>query len=454
MNSRRAQIAPGPPGHWLLGHIPDFRRDVLGLLSSAARDFGDIVRFRLGPQVLHLLNHPDHIAHVLQSNVRNFDKRTRSARFIQSITGDSLLTTNGEFWQRQRRLIQPAFHHQNIAGFAETMTTATAAMLQRWAPRVAAGETMDLASEMMQLTYTIVGRTLFSAEVGADADAVEHAMEVILPHTFGKLGRIFNWPEWMPTPANRRFRKALGAVDEVVYRIIREHRDRQAVGELDRDLLSILLRVRDAETGAGLSDEQLRNETITFLLAGHETTANALAWTFYLLAQHPEVEARLRSELAEVLGGRVPTLADLPQLSFTKMVVKEAMRLFPPIWIIERRVIEDCTIGGFYLPANSAVLISPYALHRHREFWEEPEKFDPLRFAAGSPAGYIPFGAGQRFCIGSEFAMLEAQLITAMVVQAFRLQLVPGQMVAPLPVITLRARNGILMTAELVRPGK
>jgi cytochrome P450 len=446
MSTDREPIAPGPRGHWLLGNLPEFRRDVLGLMSESAQTFGDVVRFRLGPQVIHLLNHPDHVAHVLVKNVRNYDKQTRSAGFIKAVTGDSLLTTNGELWQRQRRLLQPAFHQQNIAGFAEQMTRATGAMLEQWRQRAAKRETLDVASEMMRLTYTIVGRTLFSADVGADAETIERAMQLILPHTFGRLGRVINWPDWVPTPQNRRFRAAVRDIDRVVYRLIEQHRRDQGTGEPDRDLLSMLLPIRDPETGAGFSDQQLRNETITFLLAGHETTANALTWTFYLLSQHSEVEAQLRQELSKVLSGRSPTLADLPRLSFTKLVIKEAMRLFPPIWIIERRVIADDVVGGFHLPAGSAVVIAPYALHRHPKFWNAPEKFNPARFAGATPDVYIPFGAGPRFCLGSEFAMLEAQLITAMVAQTFRLRLVPGQLVVPLPGITLRARHGLPMT--------
>jgi len=446
VNASAQRIAPSPPGHWLLGHLVEFRRDVLGLLTESARTFGEVVRFRLGPKVIHLLNHPNHIEHVLQKNHRNYDKNTRSAGYIQSVTGESLLASNGEFWQRQRRLAQPAFHRQNITAFAQQMTAATTTMLERWRARRAQKEAVDVASEMMRLTYAIVGQTLFSADVGPDADAIEHAMQIILPHTFGRLGRVLNLPEWFPTAQNRRFRRALRNIDGVVYRIIDQHRRVQNGAQTDRDLLSMLLRVRDEETGSGFSDEQLRNETITFLLAGHETTANALTWTFYLLSQHPEVECQLRDEVNAVLGGRTPTIEDLPRLSFTKMVIKEAMRLYPPIWIIERRVIHDDTVGGFALPAGSAVVVAPYVLHRHPDFWEAPDEFNPARFANQTPEAYIPFGAGPRFCIGREFAMLEAQLITAMVIQSFHLCLLPGHRVEPLPGITLRVRDGLLMT--------
>jgi enediyne biosynthesis protein E7 len=446
VNSSAQCIAPGPHGHWLLGHLLEFRRDVLGLLTESARTFGQVVRFRLGPQVIHLLNHPSHIEHVLQKNHQNYDKNTRSAGYIKSVTGESLLASNGELWKRQRRLLQPAFHRKNIAAFARQMTVATTTMLERWRAHQARKEAVDVASEMMRLTYAIVGRTLFSADVGPDADTIEHAMQVILPHTFGRLGRVVNWPEWFPTPGNRRFRRALRDIDGVVYRIIDQHRRAQDNTQANGDLLSMLLQVRDEETGLGFSDEQLRNETITFLLAGHETTANALTWTFYLLSQHPEVERQLRDEVNGVLGGRPPTIEDLPRLSFTRMVIQEAMRLYPPIWIIERRVIHADTAGGYDLPAGSAVVIAPYVLHRHPNFWEEPDEFKPARFANPIPEAYIPFGAGPRFCIGREFAMLEAQLITAMVAQSFRLCLLPGHRVEPLPGITLRVRDGLLMT--------
>ncbi len=443
MSRPHQQIAPGPRGHFLLGNLREFRRDVLGLVLESAATYGDVARCRLGPQVVHLLNHPDHVGQVLQKRAANYDKNTRSSASIKSVTGESLLTCNGEAWKRQRRMDQPAFHHRQIAGFAERMTGAAASMLSNWR---ASGGPLDISSEMARLTYSIVGQTLFSFNTGHDAATVERAMRVILPHVFGRLGNFLNWPDWLPTPANRSFRRSLAEVDHVVYRIIDQHRRAQECGEPDADLLAMLMSVRDGETGAGLDDSQLRNETITFLLAGHETTANALTWIFYLLSQHPEVERRLAEEITTVLGGRTPTLEDVPKLAYTKMVIQESMRLYPPIWIIERRVIEEDIIGGYTLPAGSAVVISPYALHRHPEFWERPEEFDPSRFQSPPPAAYIPFGAGPRFCIGNEFAMLEAHLITVMVMQAFQLRLVPGHPVEPLPDITLRSKHGMMMT--------
>ena len=449
MNVATHRFAPGPPGHWLLGNLMEFRRDVLGLLAGSARTFGDVVHFRIGPQHIHLLNHPDHIAHVLLGNHRNFDKNTRSAAAIRQGTGESLLTSNGAVWKRQRRQAQPFFHRRNICGFVEDMTTATSAMLKRWRVRAASGQALDVASEMMRLTYGIVGQTIFSADVGPDADAVERAMPIVLAHTFGRLERLINLPDWVPTPRNRRYQKAVADIDAVVFRIIEEHRQAEQANGPGRDMLSMLLRIQDETTGEALTDEQLRNATLTLLLAGHETTANALTWVFYLVSQHPAVESQLRDEVRAVLGDRPPTLDDLALLPYTKMVIQETLRLYPPIWIIERRVIADDAVGAYYLPAGSAVIIAPYVLHRHPDFWDRPEVFDPGRFANPVRDAYMPFGAGERYCIGSEFAMMEAQLITAMVAQSFRLELVPGQRVEPWPNITLRTRHGLLMNLHL-----
>jgi enediyne biosynthesis protein E7 len=445
MSHAPKQIAPGPRGHFLLGNLREFRSDVLKLVTESAAVYGDIVRCRLGPQIVHLLNHPDHIEQVLQKRAANYNKDTRSSAYIKSVTGDSLLTCNGEFWKRQRRMDQPAFHHRQIAGFAEKMTASATKMLTEWENTNKDGKILDISSEMARLTYSIVGQTLFSFDTGKDAETVEKAMRVILPHVFSRLGQLINWPIWFPTPSNRRFHRSLAEVDEVVYRIIDQHRRTQENGEPDTDLLAMLLRVRDGETGTGLDDSQLRNETITFLLAGHETTANALTWIFYLISQNPEVERQLLAEITQVLGDRIPTLQDIPKLTYTKTVIQETMRLYPPIWIIERRVIEEDVIGGFTLPAGSSVVISPYALHRHPAFWDRPEVFDPSRFQHSPPAAYIPFGAGPRFCIGNEFSMLEAHLITTMVMQKFQLRLVPGQTIQPLPDITLRSKYGMMM---------
>jgi cytochrome P450 len=439
-------IAPGPPGLPLIGNLLSFRHDVLQLLLDARERYGDVVRFRLGPAIFHLVAHPDLIREVLQEKADQYDKETRSSAKIRSMTGHGLLTASGELWRRQRRLIQPGFRPAAIATFVERMTAATGAMFGKWQPQ----QTIDIASEMMRLTYTIVGRALFSADVAADAEKVEHAMEVLLAHTYRRLERIIDLPEALPTPGNRRFRAALATVDRVVYRILSARRQAR-YGSAPADLLDILLRERDEESGQRMDDRQIRNEVLTLLLAGHETTANALTWTFYLLARHPDAMERVRAEATAVLGDRAPTYEDLAALSFTERVVREAMRLYPPIWAMERRAALADELGGYPIPAGSTVVMSPWVTHRHPAFWSEPERFDPERFteerADGRPTlAYLPFGAGPRFCIGGHFAMTEAVVITAMVIRSWRLRLVGGHPVVPEPGITLRARHGVALT--------
>jgi cytochrome P450 len=439
--------APGPPAHGLLGHVREFRKDVLGLLLHSSRTYGSIIRFRLGPQVIHLINSTGGIEHVLQKQQQNYDKSTRSARFIRGVCGESLLSSNGPAWQSQRRLLQPFFHRQSVQRFANVMAEATQTMLESWHTQARGGQPLDVASAMMQLTYRIAARSFFTADAGEEARAIEQAMQVILPHTFDQLKAILPLPAWVPTPQNRRFSGALRTIDRVVYRLIEQHRQDPSPRP---DLLGMLLMAADEQTGKRLSDRAIRDQTITFLLAGHETTSNALTWTFYLLAAHPEAQAKVRAEAGAVLGGRPVALEDLTKLPLVRQVVREAMRLYPPIWIIERRVLREDVIEDVSLPRGSAVVVCPYTLHRHPAFWPNPDAFQPERFADTSPSAYIPFGAGPRYCIGSEYAMLEAQIVTAMVVQAFRMSLVPGIQIEPEPGITLRTRHGLPMRLQAV----
>jgi cytochrome P450 len=440
--------APGPHGLPLVGNLFDFWRDVLGLLTDSRRRFGDVVRFRLGTMVIHLVSHPEHVRQVLVTRQHKYNKQTRSSARIRGICGDSLLTGNGEFWRRQRRLMQPVFQGRHLAAYHEAMIQATADLLARWRRLAPTNRPVDVASEMRRLTYTIVGRTLFGADVTGDVAEVEEAATVVMAHTYRRLEHLVVFPLWLPTVGNLRFRRALAMLDRIVFRILDERRKQ---GSERSDVLSLLLRQRDEETAAGMSSQQIRNEVITLLLAGHETTANALTWAWYLLAGHPDAAARVRAEANGVLGGRVPAAGDLPRLCYTLMVIQEAMRLYPPIWIMERRVLSEDVIGGYRIPAGTTVALSPYVTHRHPDFWTEPETFDPERFrpeaAARRPAqAYFPFGAGQRLCIGNQFAMTEAQIILAMLAQEFRPELVPGFRVLPQPGITLRSKHGLPMT--------
>lgn len=439
MTASNGKIAPGPKGGLLLGNVTAFQKDPLGLIADSAREYGDVVRFRLGPQVAHLVNHPDHAAHVLQKNFDNYDKNSRSTRSIKRVCGESLLTSNGEVWRRQRKMVQPAFHHQSIKGFAELMAESCENMLNRWSdePEVS---TRDVSSEMMRLTYTIVARALFSADLSGDAGKIEPAMRILLDHTFERLSKIFAFPGWAPTPKNRQFHRALEDVDNTVTEIIEQHRSHSSE---QNDLLSMLMGIRDEDTGEGLDELEIRNETVTLLISGHETTSNALTWTLHLLSKHPEIQDRLRGELLQTLDGRTPCLEDIPKLEFTTKVIQESMRLYPPIWIMERNVIEEDVIDGYLIPKGSSMVICPWTMHRHPAFWDEPEEFRPDRFGDSVNPAYMPFGAGQRFCIGNEFAMLEARIIIAMILQRYRVSPIPDARIEPMPGIALSPRYGL-----------
>lgn len=447
-----SKTAPGPRGHPLIGNLLAFRRDVLGLLLDSRRDFGDVVRFHLGPMVIHLAAHPDHVKHVLVTNQHNYNKDTRSSSKIVGITGAGLLTSNGDAWLRQRRLMQPVFNAQRLLAYTDLIGTATDRMLDGWQARAADGAPIDVASEMTRLTCTIIARVLLGADLSADIDEVERSTTIVMEHTWRRLERIVDPPLWLPTPGNLRFRAAKRRLDEIVYRLIAERRS----GPPKNDLLALLLKARDDGadgTGGGMSEEQLHNETITLLLAGHETTANALSWTFYLLSQHPRMRQDVVDEVNGLLGQRSVAADDLPCLELVTRVFQEAMRLYPPIWVMERRVLQDDLIGGYHIPAGSSLEISPFVTHRHPEFWDNPESFDPERFthertASRHPYAYLPFGGGQRLCIGSHLAMLEARVILSRVLQRFRLEVVPGSVVAPMPGITLRLRHGLPMTVH------
>jgi cytochrome P450 len=449
----KPNIAPGPRGYPLIGSLFEFRRDVLGLLREGRARYGDVFRCHLGPEVIHLVARPEHIDHVLLTNQHNYNKDTRSSSKISSITDVGLLTSNGAHWLRQRRLMQPVFQPRHISRFVDIMTSTTSAMLERWQPIAERGQAFDVESEMMRLTCTIVAQALLGADVSSDIGTIEQSATVLMERAWSRLERIVDFPTSWPTPQNLRFRRARRQLDEIVWRIIHERRQS---GQKSEDLLTLLLWRKDGETGAVMSDQEIRNETVTLLLAGHETTANSLAWTWYCLSRFPEIAQRVQAEVAEVIGDRAPQLEDLPRLEYTTRVYREALRLYPPIWIMERRVLAADTIAGYAIPAGSSIVISPYVTHRHPEFWDHPDDFNPDRFlpertVGRPPHAYLPFGAGQRQCIGKDFAMMEAVVILAMVTQRYCLELVPGHPVDLKPGITLRTRHGLVMTLHPLR---
>ena len=441
-----AVLPPGPKALPLVGNVPGFRRDTLGFLVGSAARHGDVSFYRLGRDPVWLLSHPDHIRDVLVTHQHSFAKG-KGIQWAKLFLGEGLLTSEGEFHTRQRRLAQPAFHRQRIAGYARAMS----AHALRCRDGLAEGRVVDVHAEMMSLTLAVAARTLFDADVATEAPEIAGSLEVILGH-FPRFALPFAGAlQRLPLPSNARFRRAVAALDRVVYRIIAERRaDRRDRG----DLLSMLLLAQDEEgDGGGMTDRQLRDEVMTILLAGHETTANALTWTWHLLAQNPAAEARLHEEIDRALGGRTPGFDDFPALGHVERVLAESMRLYPPAWGIGRRALAPYVVGGYAIPAGGLVAMSPYVVHRDARWWPEPLRFDPGRFlpearAARPRFSYFPFGGGARQCIGESFAWMEGVLVIATLAQRFRFRAIPGASVEPQPLITLRPRHGLPMRVE------
>lgn len=433
------------------GHMARSLRDPLAFMSDGRRRFGDVFRHQLGPFAFNLVSHPDGVRHVLQDNYKNYP-RSWLYRFTRVVAGDGLVATEGDVWRRQRRMVQPAFNPQRVAALARPMTDAAAAMLDRWdrARHAETGTPFDVAAEMIALTLRIVGATLLGVELGGATDRIGPAVATALAYLDHRIRRLVSPPLWLPTPRNRRFRDAMRTLDGVVYDIIAT---RRRTGEDAGDLLAMLLQVRDEETGQGMTDRELRDQVTTFIGAGHETTAVLLAWVWYLLSQHPDAERRVREEVGHVLAGRVPTFDDLPALRVTRMVIQEALRLYPPVYALARDVAADDEIGGYRIPRGSIVVLSQYITHRHPDVWADPERFDPDRFtperiAARPRFAWFPFLGGPHQCVGQDFAIMEATLIVAMVVQRYRLALAPGAKVEPKSMLSLRPAGGLPMIAS------
>jgi cytochrome P450 len=423
-----------------------FWRDPTGQVLRIAEEHGDIASFRFGPDLHVLLNDPEAIRQMLVTDQRLFMKG-KALQEAKRVLGDGLLTSEGEHHMRQRRLIQPLFHHRHIGAYGDAMTELADRLQGRWRD----GETRDLHGDMTRLTLAIVGRTLFDADVEGEAREIGEALEVALESVntlifpFGSL-----W-ERSPLPGPRRFRRACERLDATIYRLIAE---RRAAGLEGDDLLSLLLRARDeAGDGGAMTDRQVRDEAMTLFLAGHETTANLLTWTWYLLSQGLEAEERLHAELDRVLGGRMPGVEDLPALSFMEQVIDESLRLYPPVWLFGRRALGDTELGGYEIPRGTVVSVSQWVTHHDPRWFPEPWRFDPDRWDPGEAAkrpqySFFPFGGGTRICIGEGFARMEAKLVLATIASRWRLRLAPGHRVGVHPRITLRPRGGMPMTLE------
>lgn len=439
-------LIPGPRGSFLLGSVPEFRRDQLGFVQRMRRDYGPVVRYRLGSLPFIQVNHPDGVQRILQENNQNYIKGDYWYP-IRMVGGDGLFASEGAHWLRQRRLMQPAFHRQRIAGFAEVMTGQTERMLARWEQAASLGTPLDISQEFTHLTMRIITEAMFSSQVEADTQAVSRAITTLLEDINFRFQAPFYPRLGFPTPRNLRARAALRVVDEVIYRIIARRRQS---GEAVDDLLGMLMEARDEETGEAMSDKHLRDEVITIFVAGHETTAVLLTWLFHILAKDPEWEQRLSDEVSQSLQGRLPAFADLGSFPILRMAIDETLRLFPPAWLSSRQCLEDDELCGFPIRAGEVAGFSSYVIHRLPEYWPDPERFDPLRFTAENTAGrprfaYIPFGGGPHQCIGNNFALVEAQLIFAMLVQRVRLQAVVERPVVIHPTVTLRPKDGVWM---------
>lgn len=423
------------------------RRDPVDFLLRVARQYGDVAYVKAGPFDIYLLSHPDHIRDVLVTHGRSFMKG-QGLQEAKRLLGEGLLTSEGDFHRRQRRLIQPLFGHDRIAGYGAVMAEYASRTSDRWQD----GQTLDMHGEMTGLTLAIVGKTLFGADLEeADARRVADALTAALG-LFDRLTLPYaSLMEHLPLAVNRQFGAAKATLDGIIHGLIHE---RRAAGVGDGgDVLSMLLAAQDEESTEGMTDLQVRDEAITILLAGHETTANALTWTLYLLSQHPDVEARMHMEIDEVLEGRLPTVDHTPALSYTEMVLAESMRLYPPAWILGRRALEDQAIADYVIPAGSIAVTSQYIVHHDRRWYPDPQRFDPDRWlpeaAARRPKlSYFPFGAGSRVCIGESFAWLEGVLVLATIAQRWRARLVPGHPVDLLPRVTLRPKHGMRMTVH------
>jgi cytochrome P450 len=438
---------PGPRGLPLIGEAPSFARDPLAFLTGVAEKYGDIVNFRLGGIDVYFVRHPDLVREVLITQRASFTMTSLRAK-INAVVGEGLFTSRGELHARQRRLMLPVFRKSRIETYARQMAELSRRARDQWR----SGANVDIADEMMKLTMLIAAQALFEQDIGSDTQAVSHNIDVVLEF-FTRLSSPFlKLSLALPLPSSRRFKKAVRDLDTVIYRMIERRRDTAGSGT---DLLSLLMQARDDQTNVQMTEKQLRDEVLTLLIAGHETTANVLAWIFYLLAQHPEAEQRLHDEARTVLGARAGfTATDIERLAWTRRVMQEGLRLYPPGWFIGREAQTDVRLGGYTVPRGAVVMMSQYVTHRDARFFEEPERFKPERWEGDLedrlPRGaYFPFSAGDRHCIGEGFAWQEALLILATLTERWKFDLVPGQNIRPRPSVTLRPDGPIKM---IVRP--
>jgi cytochrome P450 len=437
--------------------------DLAALTQDTCAEFvrrsrqGGVVPLRIGLRRGHLVSDPAVVRHVLLDNIDNYDKRTPAFDGVRVVLGNGMLTSDGSFWRRQRRIAQPAFHGESVRHFGPIISRMAAEVAEDWERAAAGGEPVDACADMMRVTLRIVAETLFGDDLAGDAAEINRVFPVILTCLAARVASPIQPPLWLPTVNNRRLRPALSSLNAIVERLIATKRRRLAAGggphDGHRDLLTILMLARDAETEEAMSDADLRDEVMTLLIAGHETTANALSWLWVLLDRHPDEQERLRAELVAATGGRPPTVDDLPHLPRMKAVIQETLRLYPPVWMFDRRALGSDDLAGTKVAAGDLVIFCPYAIHRLPHLWSDPEAFRPERFEVGheeqkNKFAYLPFSAGPRTCLGNSFAMIESQIIVGTLLSRFRTQLADPAPITPRPRVTLRTSRPVVLRLE------
>lgn len=441
---------PGPRGHPVLGNTLGFKNDIIGTLMAGFREYGDIVKFRgVGPLFpIYLLAHPDYAMHVLKDNAENYPRTPLVRSKWHMVVGDGLICIEGDFWKQQRKLAQPSFDPKLLQSFDGLIADETDLMLDRWESHAERGEAFDVAREMVHLALANLGGAMFSTDWRQEALLMADAVEFTIGYAYKLLTQPVVLPENVPTPENRKFQAARRTLESIMERMIA---GRRGVDEQPKDLLGALMTARDAETGEGLSEYQIRSHLMTFMFGGHETVAVGLAWTFWLLSKHPDVLRKLEAEVDAKLNGERPSFENTRQLEYLSRVINESLRIRPPVWLMSRMPTEDDEIGGYRIPAGSQILISSYVTHHHADFWPNPEGFDPERWLSESVAArpknaWFPFSGGPHQCIGGYFGLMEMQIVISMILQRFELELAPGHKVEAKPGITLGFKHGLDMT--------
>ncbi len=438
------------------GDLADLAQDPLGEFCRRSRQ-GGVVPLQIALTRGHLVSDLAAIRHVLLDNLANYDKHTPAFDAVRVVLGNGMLTSGGAFWKRQRRIAQPAFHGEKVRHFGPIISKMAAECAAAWEAAAATGDPVDAGTDMMRVTLRAVAETLFGDDMAGDAAEINRVFPTILTCLAARVSSPLRSPLWVPTANNRRLRPALGTLDAIVDRLIATKRRRLAAGGTSepkhRDLLTILMLARDEETGETMSDLQLRDEVMTLLIAGHETTANALAWLWVLLDRHPDEQERLRAELVTATGGRDPTVDDLPRLPRLKAVIQETLRLYPPVWMFDRRAVGPDDLAGTPVAKGDLVIFCPYALHRLPQLWSDPDAFRPERFEAGKEEqknkfAYLPFSAGPRICLGASFAMIESQIIVGTLLSRFRVRLVDPSPIIATPRVTLRTSRPVILRPE------